>query len=233
MRRAEEMLDRAAEERAMPDWRNRTFELAEALFQTIRMQLSVPWHKAIAVGRGANLDTIDVPLNNRMWLKTQFEELRQKTDEAERLKGLDAIVNWTDPGPGGFYDDLGDALQQPHLAPGATTGFGYQPTMRSSWWTHAEGPIDAPLKMRYDDLDPAAQYKIRVVYAGDSPAIKIRLVANGVEVHPLMTKPNPVRPVEFDLPKQSGTLELTWTREAGLGGNGRGNQVSEVWLIRK
>jgi hypothetical protein len=232
MRRAEETLDRAAEERAMPDWRNRTFELAEALFQTIRMQLSVPWHKAIAVGRGANLDTIDVPLNNRMWLKAQFEELRQKSDEAERLKGLDAIVNWTDPGPGGYYDDLGDALRQPHLAPGALTGFGYQPALRSSWWTHAEGPIDAPLKMRYDDLDPAAQYKVRVVYAGDSPTVKIRLLANGVEVHPLMAKPNPVRPVEFDLPK-AGTLELTWTREAGLGGNGRGNQVSEVWLIRK
>jgi hypothetical protein len=88
--------------------------------------------------------------------------------------------------------------------------------------------------MRYDDLDPAAQYKLRVVYAGDSPAIKIRLTANGVEVHPLMTKPNPVKPVEFDLPRAAdGKLELTWTREQGLGGNGRGNQVSEVWLIRK
>ena len=28
------------------------------------MQLSVPHYKAIAVDRGANLDTIDVPLNN-------------------------------------------------------------------------------------------------------------------------------------------------------------------------
>jgi len=55
-------------------------------------------------------------------------------------------------------------------------------------------------------------------------------------VHPLMAKPSPVRPVEFDIPKQAtekGALELTWTREAGLGGNGRGNAVSEIWLIRK
>jgi len=30
-----------------------------------------------------------------------------------------------------------------------------------------------------------------------------------------------------------GQLELRWSREPGLGGNGRGCQVSEVWLIRR
>jgi hypothetical protein len=212
------------------------------------MQLSVPWYKAISVDRGANLDTIDVPLNNRMWLKARFAELRQTTDEAERLRGIDAIVNWTDPGPGGFYDDLGNPLQQPHLVRGvgyqkdpaflesSLVGFAYRPAQRSSWWTHAESLVDAPLQMRYADLDRSAQYKIRVVYGGDSPNTKIRLTANGVEVHPLMTKPTPVRPVEFDIPRQAtekGELDLSWNREAGLGGNGRGSQVSEVWLIRK
>jgi hypothetical protein len=42
--------------------------------------------------------------------------------------------------------------------------------------------------------------------------------------------------VEFDIPRQetqSGKLTLTWYREPGLGGNGRGNQVSEVWLMKK
>jgi hypothetical protein len=248
MARAEEVLDRAAEQRTSTDWRARTFELAEALFQSIRMQLSVPWYKAIAVGRGANLDTIDVPLNNRMWLKARFAELRQASDEAERLKGIDAIVNWTDPGPGGFYDDLGNPSQQPHLVKGASfdrdparlkselNGFAYRPASRSSWWTHAEALVDATLRMRYEGLDASAQYKVRVVYGGDAPSVKIRMAANGVEVHPLMAKPAPVRPVEFDIPKQAtekGALELTWTREPGLGGNGRGNAVSEIWLIRK
>ena len=248
MTQAEETLDRAAAERVMPDWRSRVFELAEALFQSIRMQLSVPWYKAISVDRGANLDTIDVPLNNRMWLKARFAELRQISDEAERLKGIDAIVSWTDPGPGGFYDDLGNPLQQPHLVRGpgyrddpaflasSLVGFSYRPAQRSSWWTHAESLVDAPLQMHYSDLDRGAQYKIRVVYGGDSPATKIRLVANGVQVHPLITKPSPVRPVEFDIPQEAtekGELDLSWNREPGLGGNGRGCQVSEVWLIRK
>jgi hypothetical protein len=249
MTRAEETLDRAVSERAAPDWRARVFELAEALFQSIRMQLSVPYYKAIAVDRGANLDTIDVPLNNRTWLKARFAELRQTADEKERLKGIDTILNWTDPGPGGFYDDLGNPSAQPHLVRGvgyekdpaslhsSLVGFSYRAANRSSWWTHAESLVDAPLQMHYDGLDPVAQYKVRVVYGGDNPSGKIRLVANGgTEIHPLMAKPAPLRPIEFDIPKQAtekGELDLSWYREAGLGGNGRGCQVSEVWLIRK
>ena len=50
-------------------------ELAEALYQSIRMQLSVERYKAISVGRGANLDTIDVPLNNRRWLKQRERDV--------------------------------------------------------------------------------------------------------------------------------------------------------------
>jgi hypothetical protein len=248
MQRADDTLDRAVAERAAPEWRARVFELAEALFQSIRMQLSVPWYKAISVDRGANLDTVDVPLNNRVWLKARFAEIRQTADENERLKAIDGLVNWTDPGPGGFYDDLGNLTAQPHLVRGAgyekdpahlessLAGFSYRPTLRSSWWTHAEALVDAPLRMHYENLDPSAEYKLRVVYGGDSLNRKIRLVANGVEVHPLIAKVTPVRPVEFDVPKQAtakGELDLVWTGEPGLGGNGRGTQVSEVWLIRK
>jgi hypothetical protein len=49
------------------------------------MQLSVSRYKAIAVGRGANLDTLDMPLNSRTWLERQFEELRRREQEQERL----------------------------------------------------------------------------------------------------------------------------------------------------
>ena len=248
MNRAEEILDRSTEHPAAA-WRARVFELAEALFQSIRMQLSVPRYKAISTDRGANLDTVDYPLNNRTWLKQRFAEIRAATGDNERLKQIDTIVNWTDPGPGGFYDDLGNLAQQPHLVRGAgfakdpaflessLVGFSARPTIRNSWWTHAESLVDAPLQMRYEGLDREAQYRIRVVYAGDSPRGKIRLVANdSVEIHPLIDKPNPVKPIEFDVPKQataSGELRLSWYRELGLGGNGRGCQVAEVWLMKK
>ena len=49
--------------------RARVFELAEALFQSVRMQLSVPRYDAIDAGRGANLDLIDRPITNADWLR--------------------------------------------------------------------------------------------------------------------------------------------------------------------
>jgi hypothetical protein len=236
---AEAILDAPFADATALAWRSRVFELAEALFQSIRMQLSVPRYQAISVDRGANLDTIDAPLNNRAWIKQRLAA----------PGGIDAILHWTDPGPGGFYDDLGNPTQQPHLVRGtgyekdpaflasSLVGFAGNATWRTSWRTHAESLNDAPLRMHYDGLDRAAAYKIRVVYAGDSPRTKIRLVANNsIEIHPLIDKPSPIAPIEFDIPPAAtagGTLDLAWTRPPGLGGNGRGCQVSEVWLIRK
>jgi len=223
------ILDRAVEQPVAPQLHARIFELAEALFQSIGMQLSVPRYKAIGVDRGANLDTLDVPLNNRLWLEARFAEGRN--DPAE----IDRILDWTDPGPGGFYDDLGQPGRQPHLVRG-TIGLEYHAHWPKPWWTYAESLYDEPLRMHYSGLDRAAQYRIRVVYAGDSSGRKIRLMAGNYEVHPLMLKPQPVRPIEFDIPRAAtsgGELDLSWYREAGLGGNGRGCQVAEVWLIKK
>ncbi len=120
MSEAEAILERAVTNRISTQWRARVFELAEALFRSIGMQLSVPLYKAEAVDRGANLDNIDVPLNDRAWLKEQFAEIRKLPEEEERLRHIEEIVHWTDPGPGGFYDDLGNLLRQPHLGPGVS-----------------------------------------------------------------------------------------------------------------
>jgi len=62
------------------------------------------------------------------------------------------------------------------------------------------------------------------------------IAGDGIEVHPLMLKPQPVVPIEFDIPHAAtatGTLDLVWYREPGLGGNGRGCEVAEVWLMKK
>jgi hypothetical protein len=260
MQSAEAIFTRAVTERVAQDWRARVFELAEALFQSIQMQLSVPRYQAIAVDRGASLDTLDYPLNNRRWWKERFDAIRRLKSEPERLHALDAALHWTDPGPGGFYDDLGNLTCQPHLVRGlpfaqdpaslVSSKVGFEEgdevdepdekpegALRYSWYDHAESLGDQPLKVRYTDLDPHARYKVRVLYAGDSPKKTIRLVANDtIEIHPLIQKPFPYRPLEFDIPAaatQTGELNLSWFREPGLGGNGRGCQVSELWLIRK
>ena len=69
---ATRILDESLTKPAAEDLRNRIFALAEALYQSIHAQLSVDKYKAIAISRGANLDTIDFPLNNRVYLKDQF-----------------------------------------------------------------------------------------------------------------------------------------------------------------
>jgi len=250
---AESVLDRAVVSPAATGWRARVFELGDMLYQSIRMQLSVARHKAIDVDRGATLDTIDEPLNNRLWLERRFAEIRALDNEVSRLQEIRAIVHWTDPGPGGFYDDLGNVMRQPHLVRGAgfqadpgcyrTPRFGYVIGRQAyaryprSWWDNVESIYDAPLKMQYDDLDPNAAYSVRIAYAGDSPRTKIRLLADDkYEVHPESTKPRPAALVEYDIPREAtrdGRLRLTWYRQPGLGGNGRGCAVAEIWLIKK
>jgi len=255
MHEAETILDRAVTDRTAPGWRGRVFELAEALFQSIRMQLSVEWYKAIAVGRGANLDAIDAPLNNRLWLKERFGAIRARESESARLPMIQEIVEWTNPGPGGFYDDLGNLTMQSHLVRGpaydkdpahlerSLVGFGVFAggpaalPWRTSWLTHAEALGDSPLQMRYRDLDPTARYRVRIVYSGENTAAEIRLVAGERwEVHPWRRKELPPRPVQFDIPAEAtagGELSLTWTKTPGLGGAGRGLQIAEVWLERR
>jgi hypothetical protein len=231
--------------------RARVFDLAEALYQSIRMQLSVPLYQAIALGRGANLDSIDFALNDRVWLKNEFAKI-EKAPRDQQLKMIERIVNWTDPGPGGFYDDLGDPAREPHLVRGQSydrdpdfllspfTGFGdVEPRngARVSWYTTAETLGETPLRMHYANLDSKAQYIVRVVYGGDTPKVQLRLTANGkYKIHDLQAKPVPQAPQEFEIPREAtsgGELTLEWSRQAGLGGAGRGTQVCEVWLIRR
>jgi len=237
--------------------------LADDMFQSIRMQTSVEKYKAISVDRGATLDLIDYPLNDGRWLLQRIAAIKKLPDEDARLRGIQEIIKWTDPGPGGFYDDLGHPGRQPHVVVGegferdpaflasSHNGFAGPDMVRNApgggpsesqawrmfWLDHAESLVDAPLLMKYTDLDPAAQYRLRVVYAGDAPRTKIRLeTGTGIEIHPYIDKPRPIAPLEFDIPAaatKSGELVLRWNREPGLGGNGRGCQVSETWLMKK
>jgi len=223
--RAEAILRRAVSEPVSRDWRTRVFQLAEALFQSVHMQLSVPLYRAQSETRGANLDGIDRALNDR------------------------------DPGPGGWYDDLGAGQASPRLVgradPEGDPAFLRSP-LRGYAYRHADGPVrrawcgytcalaDRALEMRYDGLDPQACYRVRVVYAADTPQAPLRMDAvrsdgRTVEVHPYILKPSPQRPLTFDVPPEAtrdGTLTLRWRREPGHGGNGRGCGLCEVWLLR-
>ena len=250
---AQRVLERALLTPAATPLRDRVRELGEALFQSIHMQLAVDRYRGEAVNRAANLETLETPITDIGWLRAQVRAIKKLSSAGEQIAAARALLQRPDPGPGGFYDELGNPSNRPHLilGPGsvedpefrasALTGFNYPDelgdTAPAAWKHWAESLYDAPLQMQYADLDPESQYRLRIVYSGDGHRIRVRLMANeSYQVHPLLARPLPPRPLDFDLPSAvtaSGTLSLSFMREAGLGGNGRGCQVSEVFLIRK
>jgi hypothetical protein len=186
----------------------RVRELGEALFQSIRMQLAVARYRGEAVGRAANLETLEAPVTDVGWLRQQLAEIRKLGAPNEQVEAIKRALERTDPGPGGFYDQLGCPGQRPHLllGPGgaldpefrnsALTGFSYPdrfgPQIPTAWKSWAESLFDAPLTMHYGELDPSAEYRIRVVYSGDASRIPVRLVANDrFEIHPFVVRPSP------------------------------------------
>jgi len=106
---AERILGKAQTEPVAQDYKRRCEELADALFHSIGAQLSVHRHMAIHWSRGAFMDDIDMPLNNSRLLLKQFHAVREMEAEDDRLRAIRAVINRCNPGPGGFYDNLGSA----------------------------------------------------------------------------------------------------------------------------
>ena len=107
----------------------------------------------------------------------------------------------------------------------------------AAWKYWGEARWETPLEMYYPNVDPRAQYRVRVVYAGNGVGKKTRLVAGrDLEIHEYIERPSPITPLEYDVPREAtagGDLRLRWFGELGLGGNGTGCQVAEVWLMVK
>ncbi|MBM3736864.1 MAG: hypothetical protein FJW39_13860 [Acidobacteria bacterium] len=239
---ASRVLDEASSAPRFQGVRARLFELAAALYQSIGAQLHYELYGASRRRRASSLDGVDIPLNDAAWLRKRFAEIGSKPEERTRLAEIDAIVNWKNPGPGGYYDDLGNPALQPHLVmepESSLPGVSMLEGAPLAWSSYANSSRIAPIKMRYTGLDREGAYRVRVVYAGENVSQDqgIRLMADGGHtVHPYMKKPLPVRPVEFDVPVEAtrdGELVLAWDREITPSGRSRGAQVAEVWLMRR
>ncbi len=249
MAQAEQVLD-GADSSATRALRERLFDLAGRLYAHAKLQLSVKLYGASNWERGANLDRIDVSLNDRVWLTRQFAEIAKLPTEPERLGRLAAIVDWPDARDGAVYDDLGDPRREPHLVRGL--GFNRDPEfydtaidgiadmtpddgLRLSWIDYAETLYDRPMTLAYSDLDPARAYRLRITYAGEGYHAPMRLMANGrIELQPPTDRPANPTTVEIAVPRAAtatGALTLQWTGPLDGGGSGRGHQVAEVWLI--
>ncbi len=96
--------------------RAQIFALANDLYHRIGLQLSTQLYGASNWERGANLDRIDIPLNDRVWLLNQFASIRKLPSEAEKQQAIAQIVHWGKPQPGTRHDDLGNPAEEPDLA---------------------------------------------------------------------------------------------------------------------
>jgi hypothetical protein len=187
--------------------RKRIEALGGELFKSIGAQLDVENYKARSPERGAILEFLDNPLNNRLWLEDEFDAILEGRATASspegavegdvRLARLSRVAQWEMPGEGSFYDDLGNAAKQPHLVRQLTSeedpaaivspreGFTMDDggAQRLSWLDVAECLGNTPLLMRYEGLDPDAHYRLRVTYAGRYNAV-MRLTADETyEIH--------------------------------------------------
>ena len=174
-----------------PALRQRIEDLAAALFTSIRMQTSMTKYSASGAERGAVLDQVDYPLNNRWWLEDELAKVRALPDEASRVARLDAIRTWEDPGPGSFYDDVAHVGRAPHVVraragTGADSFIDAGPIPHFVWEDQGKSrkrlswqtSLRWPLALVYDQIDPAASYVVRLNGPGE---IKLKIDDEPVE----------------------------------------------------
>ncbi len=238
--------------------REKCVNLSKSLFRSVGLKSSVDEHGAAQKGRGAFMDAIDEPLNDSRWLINHLEEALAAESPSERWSRVGAILDRSDSGYGGIYDNLGtheqigrlvnpvDVSEDPGGLAGSRSAFGIalEGMLRSqtveikshdgypipkAWLTCVESIYDTPLILAYDGLEDGSAYTLRIVYSSRIGKLA-KLVANDHVVHDLIaTGDEPLK--KFEIPAgvvRDGKLELRWT-----GGGERGVQVAELWITPK
>jgi hypothetical protein len=215
-----------------PELRQKVVDYCEALFKSIGMQTSVPKYQASGTERGAILDFIDYPLNNRWWMEDEFKKIKKLPSEKEQLERLDIIAKWENPGPGSYYDNISDLSKGPRVKTRtedatdvlwADNGLSRR---RLSTQLFQNFP-----KLEYADLDPNAMYTIRISGYGeallrvDGERIEPTLYNKGMEefkefqLSPKYVKDGKLS-VTFDEPEES---KLNWRQHS---------KVFDIWLLK-
>ena len=243
MGEATSVLNQAVAQPVSVDLRTRIAELCDRLFHSIGLQTSVKKYFASGEERGAVLDFVDYPLNNRWWLEDQFKVIRTLESEDEKNRRLFQLATWEHPGPGSFYDDLGNIANSPHVVhcyPANGPELKEHPTPTFWWWDQGKSRARLswqvtlwPAAVVYEGIDPEAEYVVRSTGYGQA-----LLRINGESVQPTI---NGTRMGEFkEFPvaakfAKNRRLVLTWDRplnEEKLNWR-RKSRLAEVWLLKK
>ncbi|MBX7256489.1 MAG: hypothetical protein K1Y02_09025 [Candidatus Hydrogenedentes bacterium] len=227
-----------------PELRQRIVDLCEALWQSIGLQTSVEKYKASGAERGAVLDYVDYPLNNRWWLEDELAKVRALPDETSKVARLRELAMWEHPGTGSFYDDIGNVAQCDHVIRSEAANTLLDPDRAAipdfMWWDSGKrrvrqswmSKMDWPDGLRYMGLDPNADYVFRTT--GVSSCLPR---ANGVRLIPTQDGREVGDIKEFPVPRRAyreGNLTITFDIPFEPGINWRQmSRISEAWLIKK
>ena len=233
MQEALNLVNKADKEPISPELRQRIVDYCEALFQSIGMQTSVKKYNASGEERGAILDFLDYPLNNRWWLADEFAKIRKMATEKEKLDRLEIIRTWENPGPGSYYDNISNISKGIHVK--TTT----EDATDFAWWDDgmSRRRLSTQLfqnfpKLEYTDLDPNGHYTIRIAGFGEA-----LLRVNGERIAPTIYNKGYEEFKEFPLtPKyvSSGKLEVTFDQPEESKLNWRSqSKVSDIWLLKR
>ncbi len=244
MKQAMDVLDQAETQPVSPELRTNIDDLCNSLFHSIGLQTSVSRYYAIGEERGAVLDFVDYPLNNRWWLQDEFAKIGNLNSEDAKIHRLYDLATWEHPGPGSFYDDVGNLDKSPHVVrcePDLSQPGTIQESAPTFWWWD-EGHSRArltwqvtmwPIGVVYDGLDPKGTYVVRSTGYGQ-PLMRI----NGDRVQPSINGKLLGEYTEFPVASQylqNRKIVLTWdmhTDEKNLNWRNR-SRLAEVWLIKK
>ena len=235
---------RQADTPVASELRARVFALCAALFESIGYQTSVKKYGANDPQRGAVLDFIDHPLNNRWWLEDELKKVQAMRSEEEKVARLRILAEWENPGLGSFYDDIGNVSKSEHVLRGewinTDPGMLRNPNPDFMWWEKGLtrvrpswiSKMDWPIGLHYEGLDPQAQYKVRTTGYGEC-----LLRVNGSRVLPSANGREVGAVKEFIIPKEltrEGVIKLTFDLPHEPGVNWRrASRLSEVWLIKQ
>ncbi len=237
--------------------KQRCYILADELFESIGAQLTIKKHNAMS-GRGNFLDNIDNPLNDVAWIYSELTKAEKALSDDQKIIIIQGILNRTNPGAGGFYDNFGNPAAWERVifredlsadpgnlkTPRVSFGVGLKDTewvheitaqgfegdaSPMAWMNQVTALYDQPLEIEYKNLDPNADYTIRIAYTGRFRS-NMKMMADGILVHDFIR--TGIQPVyEFPIPSEAlkdGKVVFTWT----CGEAERGAQVSEIWIIK-
>ena len=181
------------------------------------------------------------------WLKRQLERAKV-ADTKKRDELLTMIVNYENPGEGGFYDNLGTYNIAPHVVIGYPYDHGQpyvsqmlsegnRPSQRSMHYTQNE---DQGITLHYSGLDKKTSYKIRFTlvrpWYQERYAMRMNQKTESIYANNILLAKDVELPLQmsdfftYDIPAQAtadGELTIRLERAADVG---LGDRVSvEQW----